>query len=42
VKDECIHLRAFELSKSDVPVIKISWEEFKNKFYPLIFKGMLT
>jgi len=42
VKDKCIHLRAFEISKSDVPIIKIFWEEFKNKLYPLIFKGMLT
>lgn len=42
VKDKCVHLKAFELSKGDLPVIKTSWEEFKNRIYPLIFKGLLT
>ncbi len=41
-KEACAHLEAFELSRSELPVLKVSWEEFRNRIYPLIFKGFLT
>jgi predicted nucleic acid-binding Zn finger protein len=41
-KEKCAHLEALELSKGELPQIKVDWEEFKNRIFPLIFKGFLT
>lgn len=40
--DACIHLRALRASGGRLPEARVSWDDFKNKFYPLIFKGFLT
>jgi len=41
-KEACVHLKALELSRGELPVARMSWDEFKNRTYPLVFKGFLT
>lgn len=41
VSSNCVHLEACALSQSSIPVLQVNFETFKNKVYPLIFKGLL-
>jgi len=38
--EKCVHLEAFELS-SNVREVRVSYEEFRKRIYPLLFKGLL-
>lgn len=38
--DKCVHLEAFELA-SNVREIRVSYEEFRKRIYPLLFRGLL-
>lgn len=41
ISDSCIHLLAIELASNNIQEIKVSLEEFTNKIFPLIFRGLI-
>lgn len=38
--EKCLHLEAFELA-GVAREVRVSYEEFRKRFYPLLFKGLL-
>lgn len=41
ISDSCIHLLAMKLVGSNLQEVRISLDEFTNKIFPLIFKGLI-
>jgi len=42
LSERCVHLAAYEIASSSVPEVHVSFEQFKNSYYPLIIKGLLS
>lgn len=38
----CVHLRACELAGQSIPENIIKWDYFKNKIFPMLFKGLIS
>jgi len=40
---QCVHLAALSLAKdAQLPAVEVSLEDFRNKIFPLIFRGLLS
>lgn len=42
LSERCVHLAAYEMANSSVPEVRLNFEQFKNNYYPLIIKGLLS
>lgn len=42
LSQRCVHLAAYEASDHSIPEVSVRMDYFKDKLYPLIFKGLLS